>query len=55
MCNIEEDARVFAKSQGKKNREDLLLEYDIETLIYLKENQNQYLLALQRLEYNVNK
>lgn len=55
LCNIEEDARVFAKSQGKKNREDLLLEYDIETLIYLKENQNQYLLALQRLEYNVNK
>lgn len=55
ICNIEEDARVFAESKGTKNREDLLDDYDIDTLICLKYDLNQYQLTLQYLEYNVEK
>lgn len=35
ICNIEEDARVFACSFGLQNREDLLKDYPVEVLNHL--------------------
>lgn len=38
FCSIEEDARVFGKSLGRKNRIDLLEFYDIRQLMKFKNN-----------------
>lgn len=49
ICNIEEDARVFACSFGLQNREDLLEDYPVEVLNHLTNQPLQMKLLLENL------
>ena len=50
LCSIEEDARVFGKTLGKSNRQDLLDFYDIEDLEEIKNSPMSWEMVIEFLD-----
>ena len=50
LCSIEEDARVFSKTFGESNRQDLLDFYDVEDLEEIKNSPMSWELVIDFLD-----